>query len=99
MAAVITTTVIAHGLLCGPNGYPAPRHRSNRKPHAEIRDTARVTATPTTQLGIHPPLLCARRYGRRSFTQYARRSFAIQPGVIPGRHQFGTLTIAGERHP
>ena len=49
MAAAITTPVIAHGLLCGPNGNPAPRHRSNKKPEAEIRDKARVMATPTTQ--------------------------------------------------
>src|SRR5260370_15613953 len=55
-SAVPTMMTTAHGLACGPNGGPTPRHRISRNNQAKTSDTKNVPTPPTIQPSMSQPL-------------------------------------------
>src|SRR5262245_41046544 len=83
--AVSRMMVIDHHFARGPNGRPARRQRSRRKPYADSTERPNVPATPANPLGMaprplasHPPRATAGAPGHNG-----RRSLGIHPGIIP----------------
>src|SRR5262244_1923440 len=73
--AVSRMMVIDHHLARGPNGRPARRQRTRRKPYADSTERPNVPTTPANQLGMapRPPCLAPAQYrGGRPRAQWSQ---------------------------
>src|SRR5262249_60424501 len=83
--AVSRMMVIDHHFARGPNGRPARRQRSRRKPYADSTERPNVPATPANQLGmaprplaLHPPNTTA-----GAPPPQGPRALGVHPGLNP----------------